>query len=64
MVYRNVMTGYEFETESEVSAPNYVKVGAAPSPKKAEEPKKDPEPKEETKQPVTKKKPAKKGAKK
>lgn len=64
MVYRNVITGYEFETKSEVIAPNWIQVGAAPAPKKAEDPAEDPEPKEEAKKPVAKKKPAKKGAKK
>lgn len=64
MVYRNLITGYKFATESEVTAPNWIKVGAAPAPKKAEDPAEDPEPTEEPKKPATKKKPAKKGAKK
>lgn len=55
MRYRNKLTGYEFETNSVVTAPNYELVGAVPAP---EDPK-DPEEKA-----VPKKKPAKRGAKK
>lgn len=66
MRYRNIVTGYEFETPSQVSAPNYVLVGAEPaSITVSEDPAEIKEPdKEEAKKAVTKKRPAKKGAKK
>ena len=57
MRYRNKLTGYEFETDSLVSAPNYEKLGADPAPEVIKEP-------QEPAKPVTKKKPAKRGAKK
>ena len=57
MRYRNKLTGYEFETDSVVTAPNYELVGAVPAPKAEEKP-------VEMAKPVTKKKPAKRGAKK
>ena len=68
--YRNILTGYEFETTSQVSAPNYVQVGADPAPKvvrqdpipEAKEPKD--EDKKVAKKAVTKKKPVTKRSKK
>ena len=59
MRYRNKDTGYEFETASEVTAPNYeLIVGAVSAPEVPKEPVK------EVKKPVSSKKPAKKGARK
>lgn len=70
MVYRNIDTGIEIETQSVILAPNWTPVGAEtpsedPEPVKAaeieEEPKAEPEAPKKT---AAKKKPAKKGAKK
>ncbi len=54
MLYRNTITGAEFESKSKISAPNWIAVGAE-SPKKdpVETPKEDPKP--ETKKSAPKK---------
>ena len=68
-LYRNIKTGAEFESDCEISAPNYIKVGAdAPDPKKEleAEVEESTEQEQESKPKATKsaKKPTRKGAKK
>lgn len=68
-LYRNIKTGAEFESDCEISAPNYIKVGAdAPDIKKDVEAKleENTEQVQESKPKATKsaKKPTKRGAKK
>lgn len=61
MRYRNIKNGAEFESESKISAPDWITVGADISPKEvAEDPAEDPQPKTPAKKPAAKKKGAKK----